>query len=59
MVRVNKSKIRLIRHVRIRNLFRQFVFASFDDAFQIEVYMYVYKKLRTYILQSEKIKEHL
>ena len=59
MVRVNKSKIRLIRHVRIRNLFRQFVLTSFDDAFQIEVYMYVYKKLRTYILQSEKIKEHL
>ena len=59
MVRVNKSKIRLIRHVRIRNLFRIWVSLSFDNAFQIEVYMYVYKKLRTYILQSEKIKEHL
>ena len=59
MVRVNKSKIRLIRHVRIRKLFRQWVSSSFDDTFCFEIYMYVYKKLRTYILQSEKIKEHL
>ena len=59
MVRVNKSKIRLIRHVRIRNLFRQWVSSSFDEAFCFEIYMYEYKKLRTYILQSEKIKEHL